>query len=216
MRKHKHFCDFIISLGSINCLIVLTIAVIRLILKIWVTPLFLPLYQSLSIIEPYIKMILEIALVILFLILVFKHEDDKGKVLIGIWAFIVIGIQFLYYVSSHYYGVLINQMFQYLTPYAYSTFYADTHVFKYAPMMIGLMIGIISTGIILRDRKIVITGVIISIIYTASYSVPDMLTITLFNGSQLGIVVPSVMFHTIQSFGLLLLGLYIRKKDKKQ
>lgn len=215
MRKHKHFSDFIISLGSINCLIVLTIAVIRLVLKLWVTPMFLPLYQSLSIIEPYIKMFLEIALVILYLILVFKNEDDRGKVLIGIWSFIVIGIQLLYYVSSHYYSLLINQMFQYLSPYVYSSFYADTHVFKYAPMMIGLLIGIISTGIILNERKITITGVVLSVVYTATYSVPDMLTVTLWNGSQLGIVIPSVMFHTMQSLGLLILGLYLRKKDRQ-
>ena len=116
-QKMKHFPTFMILLGIVNILVEISVAVIRILLKVVITEHFVTLYQSLSIIEPYIKMALETAIVLLFVIIIMRSKNELDRVMIVIWGFVTIGVQILYYVSSYYYGVLVNEMMSDLSPY---------------------------------------------------------------------------------------------------
>ncbi len=211
-QKMKYFPTFMILLGIVNVLVEISVAVIRILLKVVITEHFVTLYQSLSIIEPYVKMALETGIVLLFVVIIIRGKNDLDRVMIVIWGFVTIGVQILYYISSYYYGMLVNEMMSDLSPYEYGTFYASTHVFKYAPMFIGLIMGIIITGAVLRDKWLVLICLILSSGYIACYGMEDMIPVVLPNGSQLGLVIPALIFHITESVGILLMGLYCKKK----
>lgn len=208
----KYFPTFMITLGIINVLVEISVAVIRILLKLIITEHFVALYQSLSIIEPYIKMTLEVIVVILFFLIIFRAKNEIDRSMITIWGFVTIGVQVLYYISSYYYGMLVNEMMSDLSPYEYGTFYASTHVFKYAPMFIGLVMGIMITGAMLKDKWLVLVCILLSIAYISCYGMEDMIPIVLPNGSQLGLVIPALIFHITESIGMLMIGIYCKKK----
>lgn len=211
-RNMKYFPTFMILLGIINILVEISVAVIRILLKVVITEHFVALYQFLSIIEPYIKVALETVVVLVFVFVIFRAKNDLDRSMIVIWGFVTIGVQILYYISSYHYGMLVNEMMSDLSPYDYGTFYASTHVFKYAPMFIGVIMGIIITGAVLRDKWLVLISMLLSVAYIACYGMEDMIPIPLWNGSQLGLVVPALIFHITESVGLLALGIYCKKK----
>ncbi len=211
-QKMKNFPIFMILLGVINILVEILVAVIRILLKVVITEHFVILYQSLSVIEPYIKVVVETLVVMIFMFVIFRTKNELDRALIVIWGFVTIGVQILYYISSYHYGMLVNEMMSDLSPYEYGTFYASTHVFKYAPMFIGVIMGFIITGAVLRDKWLVLVSLIISIGYIACYGTDDMIPLVLWNGSQLGLVVPALIFHVTESAGILLLGIYCKRK----
>lgn len=208
----KYFPTFMILLGIVNILVEISVAVIRILLKVVITEHFLTLYRSLSVIEPYIKMGMEIVIVGIFIFIIFRAKNDLDRSMIVIWGFVTVGVQILYYISSHYYGMLVNEMMSDLSPYDYGTFYASTHVFKYAPMFIGLIMGIVITGAVLRDKWLVLISVLLGAAYIACYGMEDMIPIALPNGSQLGLVIPALIFHITESAGILLMGIYCKKR----
>lgn len=211
-QRMNYFPNFLILLGTINVLVEISVAAIRLFLKLVITRNYVTLYQFLSVIEPYIKVALEIALAIVFITLIFRKGSESDRPIIVIWGFVTIGVQVLYYISSHYYSLLVNEMMSDMSPYAYEEFYASTHVFKYAPMFIGVTMGIIITGALLKDKWLVMISLGLSVAYIACYGMENMITVTLPNGSQLGLVVPALIYHIMESVGILLLGIYCKKK----
>ncbi len=211
-QRMRNFPTFMILLGSINVLVEISVAVIRLLLKVVITEHFVTLYQSLSLIEPYIKMVLETGIVLVFIVIIFRVRNELDRMLIVIWGFVTIGVQILYYISSYHYGMLVNELMSDLSPYEYGTFYASTHVFKYAPMFIGVIMGIIITGAVLRDKWMVLISMLLSVAYIACYGMENMIPIVLPNGSQLGLVIPALIFHITESVGILFIGIYCKKK----
>lgn len=72
--------------------------------------------------------------------------------------------------------------------------------------------GIIITGALLKDKWLVMISLGLSVAYIACYGMENMITVTLPNGSQLGLVVPALIYHIMESVGILLLGIYCKKK----
>lgn len=96
---------------------------------------------------------------------------------------------------------------------AFAAFYNGTHGFKYIGMFIAILLGIIVTGILLRNKGMAIASGILALLFMISFCLLNMWTLSLsFLNINLGIVWTSVLFHSLQTFGLLILGIFIRKR----
>ena len=60
--------------------------------------------------------------------------------------------------------------------------------------------------------KNVLICILLCIGYISCYGMDDMIPVALPNGSQLGLVIPALIFHITESAGMLLMGIYCKKK----
>lgn len=141
------------------------------------------------------------------------------EMLLKIWALIILGISMVYEITSVIYNAFIVRLFlgvgidspdkvRLLT-----SIYNETHGFKYIGMVIAIFIGIVITAICLKDQMMMLIS--------AEVIVAFLITFLLLGQSQMvimskhvGVVWTSVIFHAIQTFGLLSLGIYLKLKYK--
>ena len=87
-------------------------------------------------------------------------SGDIISALVRLWAFILVGVQLIYDISSWMYRAFINQLLVYALQsgeyLSFVTVYNYTHTFKYAGMLVAILLGIMATGIFLNDRKLMI------------------------------------------------------------
>lgn len=134
--------------------------------------------------------------------------------LLQMWAVILIGAEFIYCVTSAIYRkFIINLMLLAVSGGQYTSFvsvYNMTHGFKYLEMITAIVFGITMTGILLEDRRLKISALIITVIFLLSFGVFQMQTIS-FSGKDVGIVWVSVIFHLTETIGLFALSVYLSK-----
>lgn len=170
------------------------------------------LSMLLAFFEPYGKVGVSVLLLILFYAAARKKTPGKAVTLLNIWGIVFVGVQIYYYLEMVFYDRILENYFELVSDSeAYTAFYAGTHGFKYAPMFVGLMFGIAMTGITLKDKLIKIITLVLSVLYLFFFGFQDMAFLS-FRNTTVGIVLCSALFHTVQTVGVLLLGMYLKLK----
>ena len=140
---------------------------------------------------------------------------DAIRRLLQIWSVILIGVEFIYDITSSVYREFMMQLFnmELLTGGIFSggftILYNSTHGFKYLGMLIAILLGIMMTGIFLDDRILKTVAIVLAILFLTAFSVFQMHTISFF-GRSVGVVWTSVIFHATETVGLLTVAIYMR------
>ncbi len=136
--------------------------------------------------------------------------------LLEVWAFILIGVRIVYDIFTITYRrfvaglssqVDITNVGELQT---FSAIYNGSHSFKYIGMLIALVLGILITGVFLNDKYLKIASVVLTVLFIISATLVQIQTYTIFD-HEIAIVWSSVIFHLLQTVGLLALGLYLKK-----
>ncbi len=140
---------------------------------------------------------------------------DSISKLLELWGAILIGIRMVYDICSLVYRRFIADLMDYsnasdITTEQFVTIYNNTHGFKYIGLLIALLIGVLMTGIFLNDRMLKLVTLILMTFFLFSFVLLGMHTLSV-GGYSIGIVWTSVIFHLVETVGLFLLGLYLRK-----
>ena len=140
---------------------------------------------------------------------------DVIKKLLRIWFAILVGAQFMYDVSAGLYSRFTGYLDTAIpgmsesTGMYYAFIYNLTHGFKYQGMLIALLLGIVVTAVFLNDRTLKLIAYVIAVLFIISSMGMEMAKLTIF-GNTLGIVWSSVIFHTIDTVGLLIFAIHMR------
>ena len=140
--------------------------------------------------------------------------------LIEIWAVILLGVGFVYDISANMYRKFVTQIGSLIgsdrdssIEEAVVAVYNGTHGFKYVGMFTAIILGIIVTAIFLKDKKLIITAAVLTAAFLIAFAFLSIQTITI-SGNQYGIVWTSVIFHALDTIGLMVLGIYIKQTYK--
>ena len=145
------------------------------------------------------------------------HSPDVRKLLF-IWGIILVPIQAMFELSSLAYRNVLNWMNLFLTTESgeaaeaqYAWLYNSTHGFKYMSMFLAILIGIVVTGTILENKKLIVISAILAGLFMIAFIAVSMFTVSL--GSlnlEIGINLTGAIFHGLQTVGLFVLGMYIK------
>lgn len=134
--------------------------------------------------------------------------------LLEMWAVILIGAEIVYTVSTIIYRRFTAELLlmavggsQY---YTFMSVYNMSHGFKYIEMMTAILIGFFITAIFLKDNRVRVISVIITVVFLIAFSIAQTNTVTL-PGRTVGIVWTSVIFHFTETVGLLIFSLYLSR-----
>ena len=134
-----------------------------------------------------------------------------------IWAFILVGVQIVYDITMIVYRRFIMQLADMVlsseTDLADTMvdIYNNTHGFKYLGMFIGIMLGMIVTGVFLNDKLLKILAGVVSLIFVTAFVILEMEPISIM-GHYVGIVWTSFIFHQMETVGLMLTAFYLSRK----
>lgn len=206
--------NYLIWIGIVNIIVALIKALERVSVRFGETVSGV-LESLLAFSEPYGKVIFSVTLFVAFCVFAKRKTPDKSRTLLNIWGIVFVGVQIYYYLEMIFYDRILEDYFELASGEAYTAFYASTHGFKYAPMFVGLMFGIAMTGIMLRDRFIKVVVLVLSVLYLFFFGFQDMAFLS-FRNTTVGIVLCSALFHTVQTVGILLLGMYLKLKYREQ
>lgn len=134
-----------------------------------------------------------------------------------IWGVILIGVQAVYDITVVLYDKFIDGLNGLLPAASYVSLYNGTHGFKYLGMFIAMILGILFTAILLKDRFLMLVGSGLSALFMLAFLVFQMWTVSIASlHVMVGIVWTSVIFHLMQTVGMIFLGWYIGVKWKWQ
>lgn len=134
--------------------------------------------------------------------------------LLQIWGFVLVGMSLLQEMGGAMYQRFITMLSLSTLDMASADFiaiYNVTHGFKYMGMTMAIIIAIFATGIFIKDRNLKVVALVLMGAFVLAFAVMQMNTITL-AGRTMGIVWTSVIFHALQTIGLLSIALYLRNK----
>lgn len=136
--------------------------------------------------------------------------------LIELWGVILVGVRLVYDICSIVYRRFILELSNYdilggLLSKDFVAIYNNTHGFKYISMLTALLLGAFITGIFLKDTVLKIVALLLISIFLFSFVLLGMHTISI-GGYSIGIVWSSLIFHFTETFGLVGLGFYLRRK----
>ena len=135
--------------------------------------------------------------------------------LLELWGAILVAVRMVYDICSLVYRRFIADLIDYgsdsISSEDFVAIYNNTHGFKYIGLLIALLLGSLMTGIFLNDKLIKVITMILMAFFLLSFVLMEMQTIS-FGGYRIGIVWTSVIFHLIETLGLIILGFYLRKK----
>lgn len=140
---------------------------------------------------------------------------DSIAKLLELWGAILVGVRMVYDICSLVYRRFIADLMDYssaseVTAEQFVAIYNNTHGFKYIGLLIALLIGVMMTGIFLNDRLLKVVTLILMTFFLFSFVLLGMHTLSV-GGYSVGIVWTSVIFHLVETVGLFLLGLYLRR-----
>lgn len=214
MENNKVAFSYLVWMGIVNIIVALIKSLERISSRFGETVSEL-LEGLLAFSEPYGKVIASVLLLVVFYVLARKKNPDRPVTLLNIWGIVFVGVQVYYYLEMIFYDRILEDYFELASGEAYTAFYASTHGFKYAPMFVGIMFGIAMTGIMLKDKYIKITVLVLSVLYLFFFGFQDMAFLS-FRNTTVGIVLCSALFHAVQTVGILLLGIYLKLKYREQ
>lgn len=202
---------FLMSLGISNAVIMVLVAVMRLFTDRGILLFGLQPEVSLSLVEPYGKVIWELLLVIYFVKKIINNRDQLDATILGMWTFVIIEVQVIYYVSNNYYGIVIDVMSEFAGTAAYVAYYTGTHVFKYALIFMSVIFAYYMMGVLLHDRILLVGAIVMAALYGLCYGLQRMPTVTLPGGREIGIVIPAALYHLTQTVIMIAIGCYLNK-----
>ncbi len=135
--------------------------------------------------------------------------------LLETWFVIFVGVQLMYEVFSEVYRLFALRLYDAIADSgrlmtdAYTSLYNLSHSFKYQGMLIALLLGVIMTAIFLDDRTLKLVAILAASVYLLSSTGLEMATFSVL-GRDVGIVWSSVIFHVIDTVGMVFLALYLR------
>ena len=94
-----------------------------------------------------------------------------------------------------------------------NSIYNSTHGFKYLALLVAVLLGMVITAILLEDRRLLIFVVVAAGVFLLAFSLFDMTKINVF-GKSIGVVWTSVIFHALQTVGMVSFAIYLRVKYK--
>ena len=136
--------------------------------------------------------------------------------LLQLWACILIGARFIYYICSNVYRNFITELGKAialengLTSDKFVSMYNNSHGFTYIGLLIAIQLGVITSGIFLNDRLLKLAPIVLMSFFLVSFVILGMQTVTI-HGYSIGIVWTSVIFHLVETIGLFTVGMYLRK-----
>lgn len=139
--------------------------------------------------------------------------------LLQMWSAILVASQIVYEIISFAYQSFVSQLVAAVDMAdedmvsAFVSMYNNSHGFKYIGMFIALNLGFFVTGIILKDKLLKIISIILIVFFMGAFVILQMNTVTLLNRT-VGIVWTSVIYHIMQTVGLLAFSIYLRIKYK--
>ena len=140
---------------------------------------------------------------------------DSIAKLLELWGAILIAVRMVYDICSLVYSRFITELFEYSADMTsnenFVAIYNNTHGFKYVGLLIALLLGSLMTGIFLNDKLIKVITLILMAFFLLSFVLFEMQTFTV-AGYSIGIVWTSVIFHMVETIGIFILGLYLRRK----
>lgn len=141
-------------------------------------------------------------------------DIDQTDCLIKLWGFILIAMQFIYELSTKVYEKMIMDilvLFQLsgLGSDVFVNMYNSSHGFKYLCMMSAIMIGIFVSGLFLKDKIMINVAFIMLALFMLAFLFINSTSLSLL-GRDMEIVWTSVMFHILETGGLLVTAIYIR------
>ena len=142
---------------------------------------------------------------------------ETVRKLLLIWLAILVGAQSMYDLSAEIYRRFVTGLARAFidatgsTGSAYASFYNLSHGFKYQGMLIALLLGAAMTGIFLADRILIAAVVLVAGLFMISAAGMEMYTLPVM-GRAYGIVWSSVIFHFMETIGLIAVACYLRVK----
>ena len=137
--------------------------------------------------------------------------------LLALWAVILLGVRFVYEITSVAYKNFISQLLGSVSAdntQAYNTFvsmYNSSHGFKYVGMLIAITIGVATTGIFLKDRFLEGVAVVLMAAFLIAFLWVEQTTLVI-GSHAISVVWTSVIFHVIETGGLFVMSLYLMKR----
>lgn len=137
-----------------------------------------------------------------------KKKSPWSVILMKIWAYIFVIAECFYYVCLAFYNQTLAKIQVMTSTATYIDFYNDTHGFKYAALYICIILGIVITGYITHARFLSVISAILLIAFMICFGFIDMQTIQIM-GKNVGLVASSILFHSVESGGVFLLGMWL-------
>lgn len=139
--------------------------------------------------------------------------------LLEMWASILIFIQIMSMVSNYQYKRFVSSLYDiipmdsYENAVAFSGIYNSTHGFKYIGMFSALIIGIFISAVFLKDRFLKFTVAVITVVFLLAFSIFQMFTFAT-ELKIISIVWTSVIYHGLETVGLIMFSFYLAKHYK--
>ena len=139
--------------------------------------------------------------------------------LLEIWAVILLFVQTISLVSNYKYRNFVSELYDiipmdnYENAVTFSAIYNSTHGFKYIGMFSAIVIGIFVTAVFLKDRFLKVLTVFITGFFVLAFTIFQMVTFY----TQLkiiSIVWTSVIYHGLETIGLIVFSIYLAKHYK--
>ncbi|MCR5417226.1 MAG: hypothetical protein K6E79_10550 [Pseudobutyrivibrio sp.] len=139
--------------------------------------------------------------------------------LLEIWVSIMMFVQVMSIVSNYQYQRFVSILYDiipgnsYEQAVAFYGIYNATHGFKYIGMFAALIIGIFTTAVFLKDRFLKIVSVGITAFFLMAFTLFQMITFDT-EVKIISIVWTAVIYHGLETVGLLVFSLYLAKHYK--
>lgn len=146
--------------------------------------------------------------------------DLKTNILLlKVWALIILGVNAIYEFTSIAYKDFINNILSIVNlsiaknADTFHDIYNSTHGFKYMGMLIAIFMGIVITGLCLNDKFMQFISLEVIVAFLVAFLFIGRSEIALASRT-VGVVWTSVIYHGIQTFGILSLSIYLRIRYK--
>ena len=139
--------------------------------------------------------------------------------LLEIWASILLFIQVMSMVSNYQYKRFVSELYRIIPMDSYeqavefSGIYNSTHGFKYIGMFSALIIGIFVSAVFLNDRFLKVLSVIATLVFLMAFTIFQMITFDT-EIKIISIVWTSVIYHGLETIGLIVFSVYLAKHYK--
>ena len=167
-----------------------------------------------------LRLLIVIALFIIYLVKVKPletHSKNVRKMLV-LWGVILIPIQMINDVCVMLYARML-ELIQHVfiegnvdpDGQIFAMIYDSTHGFKYICLFLAILLGIVMTGEILEKRKLMIVSLIAAILFLIAFALLRMDSVNINNITtfEVGLNWASLVFHTLNTIGLIGIGMYI-------
>lgn len=151
------------------------------------------------------------------------HSPYVRKLLF-IWGIVLIPVQLIYDISTLVYNrmlgtiwLIVNSNYDANNDAMYSMFYDSSHGFKYIGMFTAVAIGIIMTGVILERKRLIVISIILMAVFIAIFAAVNINSMNIdVKFMNIGINYTALLFHSLMTIGLLVLGIYIVKSYREK